>query len=404
MRHILLAAALAWPALAAAAPPEELAQQAELDRARAEIAGQVQLMAYDLVDELVYGWMQDPVFDKPTPVVVVDVTVPVGLGTGLQALVENHLADVLSKNPTTHVQLSHCPACTAVVVHSGPEGTVVSRGHDDPAVLEQLGGTAGRHGLFLDLEAEGSWMVLRARLTRLTPDLPIVWARTLASSTATPALLREPGRIKSAAEAREEYLDTLASRGPLLIPLRFCVRAYAQPEQDQYDEMGNPLAGGTPPPPYLWVESGVELGTTQARVWTASLLVGASYVPQAYQGLMAEARVQRLLTGRSRSLTHPDLYLFAGGGVITTWGVATASFQQQTLDADALLAAVNGTEPRATFGTLNVGVDLRVGQRIGLSTFLETLPSMTKSTNIGNFVKVLGVGFHSVGTEVTFWF
>ncbi len=379
---------------ASAATPVEEAQQAELDRVRAKVADEVHLAAFDLVDELVYGWVSEPVFPTTTPVVLAGVTVPVGLGAGLQALVENHVSTLLTKNPAARIQLVHCPTCTAVVVHSGPEATVVSRGIDDPGVLAELGGATGQHALFLDVEAEGAFLVLRARLTRLTPDLPIVWSHTIATSASTPALLREPDDLKSAAEARAEYLAVLRDRGPISVPLRLVVRTYAQPDDET----------AIAPPPFLWLESGVELGATDAQAWTASLVAGYSFIPQAYQGILAQARVNRLITGRARSHTRPDLYGFAGAAVLTVWGPATASFRDDRLTVDEVLTELAESDPRTTFGALQVGLDLRVGNRIGLSSFLETLPSFGDSRNLGAYVRVAGVGFHSLGTEVTVWF
>ncbi|MEQ1565397.1 MAG: hypothetical protein ABMA64_07145 [Myxococcota bacterium] len=371
----------------------EEAQQAELDRVRAEVADQVQLAAYDLVDELVYGWVSEPVFETPTPVVLAAVTVPVGLGTGMQALLENHVASVLSHNPTSNVRLVHCPACTAVVVHAGPQGTVVSRGIDDPSVLADVGGD-GQHALFVDVEAEGSWLVLRARITRLTPDLPIVWSHTVATSAGTPALLRQPEALKSAAEARQEYEDTLRDRGPATVPLRFAIRTYKSPNGD----------GGIGAPPFVWLQSGVELAPTRDRAWTTSLVLGYSFIPQAYQGMLGQARVSRLVTGRVRSLTRPDLYAFVGGAVVTVWGPATGAFQKEALTADQVIATLEGDAPRTSFGTFQVGLDLRVGSRIGMSTFLETMPDLASSNNLGDYVRIGTIGFQSLGTEVTFWF
>lgn len=394
MIAVLLAtvASAAAPATSSASLAE--AQEAQLDRLRAQIAGEVQLAAYDLVDELVWTLKADPVFEKPTAVVLAGVTVPVGLGTGLEALLENHLAEVLGANPTTNLQLVHCPACTAVVVHSGPEATVITRGYDDPAVLATLGAETGRHALFIDVEAEGTWLVLRARLTRLTPDLPIVWSHTLATSAATPALLREPAGLKSAADARAEYLAALHDRGPVSIPLRFAVRTYARSDDTSV----------IAPPPFIWFQTGAEIGNTDARAWTAGLVAGYSIIPQAYQGLMAQARVNRLLTGRARSFTSPDLYGFVGGAIITVWGPATAPFQEETLTSDEFILALDGDSPRYTFGTLHLGLDLRLGHRVGFSTFLETIPSLRDNTNMGSYVEVAGLQFRSFGTEVTFCF
>ena len=385
----LLLATNAW------ADPVTDAQLAELERARHEIAGQVQLSAYDLVDELVYGLKTDPVFDKPTPVVLAGVTVPVGLGTGMQALLENHISSVLASNPSTNIQLAHCPTCSAVIVHSSPAGTVVSRGFDNPQAMAELGASTGQHALFIDVEAEGTWLVLRARLTQLTPDLPIVWSHTVATSAGTPALLRESTNLKSAADARQEYLNVLQSRGPIAIPIRFAVRSYARPNGQR----------GTAPPPFIWLQSGVEMGTTDAKVWTGSMLVGYSFVPQAYMGVMAQGRISRLLTGRTRSLTRPDLYLFVGGAVMNVWGDATASFQDEPFNLDQVLVtdSLVEVEPRNMFGGLHVGLDLRIGNRMGFSFFLENLPSLNDSKNLGRYVQ-FGIGFQSLGTEVSLWF
>ena len=170
---ILLGFLALWAGSAQANDSREEALSAEVERVRAQVADEIQLYAYDLIDELVYQWIQEPVFDRPTDVVLAGVSVPVGLGTGMQALVENHLNAVLLENPATQVTLVHCPSCTAVVVHSGPEATTVTRGVDSPATLQTLG-TTGRHALFIDVEAEGAFLVLRARITRLTPELSLI--------------------------------------------------------------------------------------------------------------------------------------------------------------------------------------------------------------------------------------
>lgn len=411
----VLGGLLALLPAAHAATPLEDAQLAELDRVRTQVAGQVQLSAYDLLDELVWGWMSEPAFRTPTPVVLAGVSVPVGLGTGLQALLENHLADLLTQNPDCNVQLVHCPSCTAVMVHSGPEGTVISRGIDNPVLLEELGSAGRKHALFVDVEAEGTWLVLRARLTELTPDLPIVWSRTLSMSSSTPSMLRQPSELKSVADAQQDYLGALTSRGPVFVPVRVGVRTYAAPDTnglfdngfDTYDTYTDTDTGGrTPgvaPPPFYWVQSGVELGMTDARAWVGSFVLGYTIIPQAYQGLMGQVRMGRLLTGSYRSLTRPDLYAFGGAALMTVWGPGTASFQNDTLDADDILQSLNGDDPRAIFGTFHGGLDLRLGNRMGISAFFEFLPSFRTSSNFGAYVNLGSFGFQSFGTEITFW-
>lgn len=377
-----------------AASPVEDAQLAELERVRGKVADQVQLTAFDLVDEMVLELVREPAFTGPTPVVLAGVTVPIGLGTGMQALLENHLTTVLLANPRAQVQLVHCPACTQVVVHAGPEATVVTRGVDNPAALAQLRGPTNQYAMFVDVEAEGSWLVLRGRITRLNDDLPIVWSHTVASSASTPALLRESEGLKTAAQARAEYLDVLRERGLVSIPLRAVGRTYAQPN-------GRLTVG---PPPFLWVQSGAELAVDRSRAWTSSLLVGFSFIPQAYQGIMGQARVHRLITGRSRSLSRPDLYGFFGASVTSVWGPATGSFRNERLRADDVIASLELDPPRTTFGTLQMGLDVRMGQRIGVSMYLESMPSLNRSPNMGQYFGLAGIRFQSLGTEVTLWF
>lgn len=391
---MVVAALTLLAAVARASTPLEESQLAELDRVRARVAGEVQLSAFDLVDELVYGWVSDPPFAVPTPVVLAGVTVPVGLDTGLQAMVENHVADVLTKNPASRVELVHCPACTAVVVHSGPEATLVSRGIDDPSVLEELGAGTGRHALFLDVEAEGTWLVLRARITRLTPELPIVWAHTYTTTAGTPAMLRAPDDLKSAAAARAEYLAALRDRGPVSVPVRLGIRTYAQPGD----------ATAVPPPPFLWLETGVQLAPDADLAWLGEVVVGYSFVPQAYQGILAQGRVERLLSGRRRSHVRPDLYGFVGASATTVWGLATSSFQDDLLTGDALLLLTAEEAPRTTFGTIQFGADLRIGNRLGFDVFLETLPSLTDSPNLGWYVRPFGLPLQAFGSEVSVWF
>lgn len=389
MKNYVALILLFWTVSASARTPVEEAWEAELVRARREVADQVQLSVYDLLDELVYRWTVNPPFAERSPVVLAGVSVPVGLGTGLQVAVENHLAGLLIDNPTARLELVHCPRCTELVVRSSPEGTVVSRGYDDPALLAELGRETGKYALFIDVEAEGSALVLRARLTRLNPELPIVWSHALSTSTAVPALLREGAHLKSAADARQEYVNLLEGRGVAAVPLRIALRTYAMS-----------YAGGVPAPPLLWVQSGVELSPTRSGAWSTSMVAGVSYIPQAYQGLMAQARLHRLLSGRTRSLTRPDLYLFGGVALITVWGAGAAAFQYETPNADAIASQ----KVRESFAGLHLGLELRLGNRISAGAAIEHLPSLAYSANIGEYTTLLGTSFQSVVGEVTFWF
>lgn len=386
--------ALLAPALASAQSDALESQKLKLEQLRAEVADQVQFKAYDLLDELVLAWKERPVFPLDTPVVLAEVSVPVGFGTGLTALIENHFLDVLLQNQGTHVVPAHCPACTAMVVHSGAKGTLVARGVDNPEALASAGLLSGaRHALFLDFEIEGSALVLRARITALTPALPIVAAKTLSSATTAAALLRAGEHLKTAEEARAEYLEALNSRGIVLVPLRFKIQTFATPSGGQARSV-----------PLVWAQSGVEVALTRSRGWTASVLAGIHWAPQSSVGWSLQARFSRLL-GLSSSLTTPDVYVFFGGGMFTLYGVGALAFKGSTPTLEELADAVTpGHEPSATVGTAQVGFEIRVKNRVGGAFYLESAPGLDSSPSIGRFIDLGVLRFHSYGFEVTFWF
>ncbi|HCF60034.1 MAG TPA: hypothetical protein DFS52_18825 [Myxococcales bacterium] len=403
MKTALLSLALALlPALALGAPDPEVvaARQAQLEALRGQVAGQIQLQAYDLLDELVFGWTLEPPFALETPVVLADVTVPVGFGSGLSALVENHFAGLITKNPKARVVLAHCPQCTSVVVQSGAKGTIVARGVDLPDALGKAGALSGaKHALFLDFEVEGASLVLRARITSLEPALPIVFAKTLSTSTSTPALLRAEEGLKSASEARKEYLEALEGRGLLLVPVRFGVRTYAANDDDW-------SGGGVMATPMIWLQVGVEASLTQARAWTGSFSVGGSWMPEMHTAWMLQARVARLLTGSVSSLTYPDLYGFVGGSMISVHGQSALAFSEETLTIENLAPQlIEGAviKPHAAFAAFAVGLELRVKNRISVIAFLEAMPFLD-SPSIGSYLDLSLVNFRSFGAEVSFCF
>jgi hypothetical protein len=389
---LLLALACGLPAAAqdrAADPTLQEARRAQLERLRAELTAQIHLQANDLVDELVFSWLSSPPFATPTPVVLADVIAPLSYGSGLLALLENHLAQVLLKNPGTNVQLAHCPPCTALVVHSDATGTVIGRGVDQPGALAKLRGASGAgHALFLDFEAEGSALVLRARVTKLEDALPIVYARTLSTRTQSAALLRSPGRLVSAEEARDEYLAILEQRGPFTIPVRLALTVFA-PSNDGNLEI---------PLPIPWLHIGVEYAISSARAWTGSLTLGGTYIPTVQAGAIVQARAARLLTGSEVSLTHPNVYGFVGVGLAVLQG-NTASLLNTTPTGDL--------GPIASYLSLQTGLEVRVSRRIGATFYVESIPTLWAHDFVGNYLANGPFGFiqlNSIGAEATFAF
>lgn len=370
------------------------AREAQLERLRAELGNQIQLRAFDLLDELVFGWMESPHFASPTLVVLADVTVPVGFGSGLEALVENHVSRLLINNPGTNVQLAHCPSCQALVVHSDKVGTIISRGVDQPKALAKLrSGSSGQHAMFLDFEAEGTELVLRARITRMVDGLPIVFARTLSTKTSSAALLRSPERLTSAADARAEYLQLIEQRGPLTIPVRLSLSTFAAPDNGQAVAIPTPLP---------WIQVGAEMSISSARAWVGQLVVGGMFVPTVHTGVMLQARGARLLTGSETSLTHPDLYGFLGLALVALQGPTALVLADETPTVANLPLGLVG--PVAAYPAFQTGLEVRINNRISAAFFVETTPTLNNAPAIGRWLDFGFLQIHSLGGEATFSF
>jgi hypothetical protein len=206
-------------------------------------------------------------------------------------------------------------------------------------------------------------------------------------------MLRSEKQLKSAAEARQEYLDLLQGKSTYLIPIRIGLRTFATPASTQ----------AVMAPPFFWLQGGVEAALTQARAWTGNLMLGVTWLPDLHVGVIAQARLARLISGNTTSLTHPDVYAFVGGAVIYVNGRTAAMFQNQVPDLDALIDLTNMKANEAFLGTFHLGFELRVKNRIGVAVFMEALPGLTDSSSVGTYWD-LGIRFSSLGVEVSFCF
>ena len=280
-----------------------------------------------------------------------------------------------------------------MVVRSGSEATVISRGIDQPQTLSRIVPSLPPYALHLDLETEGAALVLRARLTKLDQGQRIYWAKAYTPTVGSTALLRSNQRLISAEEARQEYLEILRGDEVIMIPFRLGLHSFASGENNTIN------------PPLFMLQTGIELSPTFARAWSASFLGGIIYLPDTYIGMIGQARIYRLLTGNHRSLVGPDLYFFVGADIITVSGEAIASLQPEETSFADLLATTNPEiKPRATFGGFKVGLELRVNNRIGLTAGLKTIPSLRNSPSMGQILRSPIADFHSLTTEVAFWY
>ena len=374
----------------------EPSRAAQVERLRLQMTNEIQLQAYDLLDELVYSWIQSPPFGNPTPVVLAEVSAPMGFGSGLEALVETHLAQLLIANRKSNVVLSHCPACHALTVSSSQKGTIISRGIDQPGALEKIGGSdENKHGLFLDFETEGTSLILRARMTTLVEGLPIVYARTLSTQTSTAPLLREPDKLTSAKQARDDYVATLEQRGNLSFVTRLQLVQFASAEDSAI-----PIIA-----PILWLHVGGEMALTSKRAWLVSVNGAGAWIPNVYTGFLGNVRFSRLLTGSSTSLTHPDLYLFLGASLVSIQGPAAVVFRDDAPTIQEIIANVSGIgDAQASFPSLQVGFEVRINNRVSASFFGETTPTLQNAEALGNYYDFGFFQLNNLGGEVSFYF
>ncbi|HEY4221173.1 MAG TPA: hypothetical protein VGO62_07515, partial [Myxococcota bacterium] len=107
------------------------------------------------------------------------------------------------------------------------------------------------------------------------------------------------------------------------------------------------------------------------------------------------------------SLTAPDLYLFAGGSIIAIEGPAALSLRDKTPTVADLLAVAAGTtqiNAITIYPTIELGIELRVGNRVGATLFTETLPTLGNAPTLGSYIDLGLVKFQTVGVEVSFCF
>ena len=370
-------------------------KRSRLEKLRAVHANEIHLMASDLVDELVLAYRSAPPFPQSTPVIIADVNGPLGYGSGFESILENHFSERLIENPGTGLRLVHCPACHAITAHSDAKATIIAKGVDQPALLQKLGVETGAlYALYLDLEGEGQTLVLRARIVALESGLPVVHAKTISSDFLSPALLRSGTPLVTAAEARQNYLTAISEQGPVQIPVRVSVTNFAS-----VDDGSSILV-----PPIVWIGAGGEFSLNHTRDWMGSILVGGTWIPSLYNGYLLQGRVSRLLSGSTASLTHPNLYLSFGASLIGLQGPVTLTLQPNQPNLSVVQQLLNNSTPLFFYPSFQIGLDLRVGNRVGVALIGESTPTLSDVTAIGRYVDFGPLQVHALSVEVSLCF
>lgn len=358
---------------------------------RGSVANQLHLMAADLLDELVYRWTENPIVPKETPVILLNLNVPLGLNQSFAAILEDHFIDLVHKNPQTLIRLIYCGACTALTVTSDGHQTIMGQGYDLGLPPNSLAAKNRElKALSLDFSLEGAELVLRARISSLAPQRELLAATTLATSSSSPPLLRSADHIISAQEAREEYVSILEQRPQIEVPIRMSVEfLLTQGSQSQGSE-------AIVQPPMVWLQTGIETWITRQRRWTGGVFMGVSSIPRTYDAWSLGSRVQGLL-GHSYSLSTPNFYTFLELSYYEISGVSAIYFNsdEELTPRDIIDRYQDRDIPlKATGGRIKLGFEMRLRQFYRAEVFVETLPGLEKNKNFAPFSGVIhGWGF-----------
>ncbi len=391
---------------------QALAQQSDDETAqrardlRAFVASEIQLQAMDLLDELVFSWKEKPPLGPDARVLLVGVGVPLGLGSGLSALLENHITTLMVSNPGTQLVPVHCSECVAFTTVSLPDRTVLGRGYHFEEVIQKKSESGAVDALlFLDFEAEGPHLVLRSRLVQPVAPHAILTSHTLSSQTTGPAMLRHPQRLKSREEAREEYLSILKDKATFFVPLRIIYRQYETNLGASLGQTDATAVLGAAVSPFVWFELGFESFFTQSRRWFAGVAVGYTTLDQVHDGWSFGGRFGRLLFAERRSLLSPDFYAYVGGTVVSIEGNNALAFRRDPLAASDIVNDLLQNKPKASWGMWRLGVEARMKDRFSLGFALEASPTYSDDhPSIGTYLETPLLDFQSFGVEVGFWF
>jgi hypothetical protein len=356
-------------------------------RADEPIRRDIRLIAADLVDEAVYSWLQNSPVAGPTSLVVAEIEAPIGIDHRFDEDIENHLFEVLRANPALKLQLVHCSVCRNWVAVSNPKRTIIGNALGQPEGISLLRELPHLHALSLHFDVVGDELILWAEIYEIKPPQRVIWARRYSESSTARVVLREPNRLISISEAREEQRKVLFGRDSVQTVTRFPIRTF--------DSEINAV-GATAP--LIFLEQSVEGSIAPKNERRAGLSLGLTSIRNSMQGWSFGAHYMQLLGRKVPSLTNPDLYLKAGFHYIRLEGPGAAAFGERQIDVSRLLNS--SEDPKASLTTWQLGLEARIKYRFGIGAFVEYIPALDESTLIATHRVI--IPFHSIGVSGVF--
>jgi hypothetical protein len=349
----------------------------------------LRLMGADLLDEMVYDWKKSVPFPGPRPMALAEVVAPLGLDDRFQILIENRLMELIALNPDLSLQLVRCSACSRLVAKSTPQGTWISRGIDQPEVLQDLI-TSDRQlvGLGLYFEAAGRELWLRAQIFELDGNQKILWARSYSTSMSARRVLREASPLISLEAARQQQEQILRGRDQIEFSGRGVIRMFNT----------NPSAIVTAAP-IPFVEASLEGSPRSMKQTRLGFTLGFSSVADSMSAWTVGGHYATLLFRREPSLINPDLYFFFGMHYLRMRGPGAVPFGIDQPDLFTLQGIRK--EPRASLTAWRIGLEAHIKYRLGMLAFVENLPGLDDNQAFAK-KNLLFIPYHSWGWGMVF--
>lgn len=352
----------------------------------------LRLTGADLVDELVYSWMQTAPVAGPTNLIVAEIDAPIGVDARFEQDIENHLFDVLRSNPRLPLQLVHCAPCRQFIAVSNPKRTTIGRFLSTPEGQEQLARYPHLHALSLHFDVVGNDLHLWAEIYETKPPQKVVWSRRFSQKTSARSVLQEPTQLMSIPAARAEQRRLIEGRDTLQAVTRFPVRTFSGQSTGGTGQQAGEVA------PLLFLEQSLEATLSPRRNTRAGLSLGLTSIKGSLQGWSFGTSYQHLLFRNEPSLSDPDIYLRLAAVFMRLEGPGAAVFSQNQIDVNKLLN--NNDDFRASLTAFQIGFETHIKYRFGLSAFVEYIPVLDSSQVIAT--QRFLIPFHSVGIAGVF--
>lgn len=346
----------------------------------------IRIMATDLVDEMAYQWLKSPPFPTTKNLILADLSAPIGIDHRFNEFVENRLYEIFSSNPQIPFRPVHCSTCLQWTAVANPKQTVISRGIDQPEVLQNLDKLSpDQLALSLNFEAQGRDLVLRAQIFEMAPPQKIVWARTYSTSMSRAEVMRDKANLMSLEAAREMQQQILRGKEPLSTFTRIKIRNFqAQGSTGQVA-------------PLIFIAQSLEATLLPQRNKKFAVEVGFSSIKNSLQGWSVGGNFAQLIGRKTPSLVDPDVYWFAGVEYMALEGPGAAPFSQKQIDVARLVNAKE--DPKAGMTFLRFGLEGLIKHRFGMAVYIEHAPILEDSEIIKT-QKLLFIPYQSLGVSL----